>query len=58
MTSDLKEFKVTAIENGTVIDHIPPKSVFQVIRILHLEIQPIWFFSEPILKAKSTGRKV
>ncbi|MGA3013468.1 MAG: aspartate carbamoyltransferase regulatory subunit [Bacteroidales bacterium] len=31
-----KELKVSAIENGTVIDHIPAKSVFQVIRILNL----------------------
>ncbi|MDX9791072.1 MAG: aspartate carbamoyltransferase regulatory subunit [Candidatus Kapaibacterium sp.] len=33
----VKELKVTAIENGTVIDHIPSKNVFQVIRILNLE---------------------
>ncbi|HRY34074.1 MAG TPA: aspartate carbamoyltransferase regulatory subunit [Bacteroidales bacterium] len=32
-----KELKVSAIENGTVIDHIPAKSVFQVIRMLGLE---------------------
>jgi aspartate carbamoyltransferase regulatory subunit len=31
-----KELKVTAIENGSVIDHIPTKSVFQVIKILNL----------------------
>lgn len=31
------ELKVNAIENGSVIDHIPAKSVFQVIRILNLE---------------------
>lgn len=31
-----KELKVSAIENGTVIDHIDPNSVFQVIRILDL----------------------
>ncbi len=34
---ETKEFKVSAIENGTVIDHIPAKSVFQVIRILGLD---------------------
>ncbi|NVO02259.1 MAG: aspartate carbamoyltransferase regulatory subunit [Bacteroidetes bacterium] len=33
----MKEFKVSAIENGTVIDHIPAKSVFQVIKMLNLE---------------------
>ncbi len=32
-----KELKVSAIENGTVIDHIPASAVFQVIRILKLE---------------------
>jgi aspartate carbamoyltransferase regulatory subunit len=31
-----KELKVSAIENGTVIDHIPTQSVFQVIKILNL----------------------
>lgn len=29
--------EVTALENGTVIDHIPSKSVFQVVKILGLE---------------------
>jgi len=32
-----KELVVSAIENGTVIDHIPTQSVFQVIRILNLD---------------------
>lgn len=32
-----KELKVSAIENGTVIDHIPAQSLFQVVRILNLE---------------------
>jgi len=31
-----KELKVSAIENGTVIDHIPSNTVFQVIKILNL----------------------
>lgn len=31
-----KELKVNAIENGTVIDHIPTQSVFQVIKMLGL----------------------
>jgi len=31
-----KELQVSAIENGTVIDHIPAKSVFQVVNILGL----------------------
>jgi len=32
-----KELVVSAIENGTVIDHIPTQIVFQVIRILNLD---------------------
>lgn len=32
-----KEMVVSAIENGTVIDHIPTESVYQAIRILGLE---------------------
>jgi aspartate carbamoyltransferase regulatory subunit len=32
-----KELQVSAIENGTVIDHIPARSVFHVVRILGLE---------------------
>ena len=35
-----KELKVSAIENGTVIDHIPAEFVFQVIRILGLDKIP------------------
>lgn len=32
-----KELVVSAIENGTVIDHIPTEAVYQVIHILGLE---------------------
>jgi aspartate carbamoyltransferase regulatory subunit len=32
-----KELQVSAIENGTVIDHIPALSLFQVVHLLHLE---------------------
>jgi aspartate carbamoyltransferase regulatory subunit len=32
-----KELQVSAIENGTVIDHIPTQSVFNVIKILNLD---------------------
>ncbi|MBI9036005.1 MAG: aspartate carbamoyltransferase regulatory subunit [Bacteroidales bacterium] len=37
MAEKRKELVVSAIENGTVIDHIPSKSVLQVMRILNLE---------------------
>lgn len=32
-----KELKVSAIENGTVIDHIPSENLFKVITILELD---------------------
>lgn len=32
-----KELQVSAIKNGTVIDHIPPKSLFKIIDILDLK---------------------
>ncbi len=32
-----KKMLVSAIENGTVIDHIPADKVFQVVSLLHLE---------------------
>lgn len=34
---DNKKFEVSAIENGTVIDHIPAPSLFKVIKLLGLE---------------------
>lgn len=37
MDKELRELKVTAIENGTVIDHIPAHNVFKVLRILNLD---------------------
>lgn len=32
-----KELQVAAIENGTVIDHIPAEKTYQVVRLLNLE---------------------
>ncbi len=45
MNSKRKELIVSAISNGTVIDHIPAESVFQVIRILGLDktTKPVYF---------------
>jgi aspartate carbamoyltransferase regulatory subunit len=37
MDKEMRELKVTAIEHGTVIDHIPANNVFRVIRILNLD---------------------
>ena len=36
-TNNRKELVVSAIKDGTVIDHIPAKAVFRVVRILNLE---------------------
>jgi aspartate carbamoyltransferase regulatory subunit len=52
-----KEYKVSAIENGTVIDHIPPKSVFQVIKILHLEESDDMVLFATNLESKKFGKK-
>lgn len=32
-----EKFMVAAIQNGTVIDHIPSSKLFEVVRLLHLE---------------------
>ena len=57
MTTTNKEYKVSAIENGTVIDHIPPKSVFQVIKILHLEEYDEMVLFGTNLESKKYGKK-
>ena len=52
-----KELQVSAIENGTVIDHIPAKSVFQVVRILGLEDCREQILFGTNLESKKYGRK-
>ena len=37
MENEVKEMKVTALKQGTVIDHIPGGEVFKVFQILNLE---------------------
>lgn len=37
MAKDIKQLKVSAIKNGTVIDHIPANNLFKVINILGLD---------------------
>ena len=32
-----KELQVAALENGTVIDHIPSNKLFDVVNLLHLQ---------------------
>lgn len=52
-----KTLVVNAIENGTVIDHIPPSALFKVIDLLGLEraTHPVTFATN--LKSARMGRK-
>lgn len=52
-----KELKVSAIKDGTVIDHIPAKDLFKVIRILGLDRidTPVTFGNN--LDSKKFGKK-
>lgn len=52
-----KELVVSAIENGTVIDHIPTDVVYQVIRILGLERYPDEVLIGNYLHSEKFGRK-
>ena len=52
-----KELQVSAIENGTVIDHIPTNSVFQVVKILGLENCKEQILFGTNLESKKYGRK-
>ncbi|HNQ83376.1 MAG TPA: aspartate carbamoyltransferase regulatory subunit [Bacteroidales bacterium] len=51
------ELQVSAIENGTVIDHIPPKSVFQVVKMLGMENCKEQVLFGTNLESKKYGRK-
>ena len=57
MSEKVKELKVSAIENGTVIDHIPANAVFQVIRILKLEEFENMILFATNLASKKYGKK-
>ena len=52
-----KELVVSAIENGTVIDHIPTEAVYQVIHILGLESYKDEVLIGNHLSSKMLGRK-
>jgi aspartate carbamoyltransferase regulatory subunit len=56
-TATRKELQVSAIENGTVIDHIPAKNVFQVVKILGLESCGDQILIGTNLESKKYGRK-
>ena len=52
-----KELVVPAIENGTVIDHIPTESVYQVVHILGLENYKDEVLIGTYLQSGTLGRK-
>ena len=52
-----KELKVSAIKNGTVIDHIPAENLFKVISILGLQNIPNQITFGTNLESQKLGRK-
>ena len=52
-----KELKISAIEEGTVIDHVPTDSAFKVVEILDLENQKGIVSIATNLASKSIGKK-
>jgi aspartate carbamoyltransferase regulatory subunit len=52
-----KELIVSAIKEGTVIDHIPAKDLFKVIRILNLENSPNTITFGTNLQSNKLGKK-
>lgn len=57
MNDKVKELKVSAIENGTVIDHIPASAVFQVIKMLKLDVFDQMVLFGTNLESKKYGSK-
>ena len=57
MSEKVKELKVSAIENGTVIDHIPAAAVFQVIKMLKLDVFDQMVLFGTNLESKKYGSK-
>ncbi len=54
---DVKELKVSAIKDGTVIDHIPSDSLFKVITILNLKSMKSHMSFGTNLESKKLGSK-
>lgn len=54
---EAKQMSVSAIQNGTVIDHIPAKNLFKVIQILRLDQIDNQITFGTNLESKRMGRK-
>lgn len=52
-----KELKVSALENGTVIDHIPAESLFHALRILKLDTVANQIYFGTNLRSEKYGKK-
>lgn len=52
-----QELQVAALENGTVIDHIPSSKLFEVVNLLHLEKMTTAVTVGFNLKSKKMGHK-
>ena len=57
MTMTARQLIVNAIENGTVLDHIPSENLFKVVEILHLAESSNQITIGSNLDSKSFGRK-
>ncbi len=55
--NDKKHLSVSAIQNGTVIDHIPAQNLFKVISILGLDKIPNQITFGTNLESKRLGKK-
>lgn len=55
--NDKKHLSVSAIQNGTVIDHIPAQNLFKVISILGLDKIPNLITFGTNLESRQLGRK-
>lgn len=57
MKKEPKQLSVSAIQNGTVIDHIPAKHLFKVIQILGLDKSDHQITFGTNLESKKLGKK-
>ncbi len=57
MTTSARQLIVNAIENGTVLDHIPSENVFKVVEVLHLAESSNQITIGSNLDSRSFGRK-
>ena len=53
----MKELLISALQNGTAIDHIPTNSVFKIVEILGLKDSPHEVSIATNLHSKKLGRK-